>query len=142
MSIGGLLLALLAGAVVLMIVGPVRGLSEKRFGAYAGMMKGLQIQPSGAEVRPWLMRMMGAAILLEVIVPGVLYAVFAEELGRSNPLLGMIFFGGAWVIGALPQFVFEPMLIRVPRRFVIHNIVASLIIYLLIGFTIGLIYPV
>ncbi len=53
-----------------------------------------------------------------------------------------MFWGGAWVIGALPALVFEPMLIHVPRRFVVHNIVWSLLVYLVIGAVVGLIYPV
>jgi len=142
MSIGWLILALAAGAVVLNIVGPLRGISEKKMGVYERMLPGMQVEVTSENLRTWLIRMTIAAVLLEVIVPGVIYAVLAEELQRSGVVLGMLFWGGTWLTGALPVLVFEPMLIHVPRRFVIHNIVWSLLVYLIIGAVVGLIYPV
>jgi len=142
MSIGWLIVALVAGTVVLNVVGPLRGLSEKKMGVYERMLPGMQVEVTPENLRTWLIRMTIAAVLLEVIVPGVIYAILAEELGRSDIFFGMMFWGGAWVIGALPQMVFEPMLIHLPRRYVVHNIVWSLLVYLVIGAVVGLIYPV
>jgi hypothetical protein len=142
MSVGWLVLALVAGSVVLNIVGPLRGMSEKRMGVYKSMLPGMQVEVTSENLRTWLAQMTLAAMLLEVIVPGVIYAVLAEELDRSGVLFGMLFWGGAWLIGSLPPLVFEPMLIHVPRRVVIHNIVWSLLVYLVIGAVVGLIYPV
>lgn len=142
MAIGWLVLALVVGAVVLNVLGPLRGISEKRLGVYNGMLPGLQVEVTSENLRAWLAQMTVSAVLLEVVVPGVIYAALAEELGRSGIQLGMMFWGGAWVIGALPALVFEPMLIHVPRRFVVHNIVWSLLVYLVIGAVVGLIYPV
>ncbi len=142
MAVGWLIVALAAGAVVLNMVGPLRGISEKKMGVYEHMLPGMQVEVTPENLRTWLVRMTIAAVLLEVIVPGVIYAVLAEELERSGVLLGMLFWGGAWVIGALPVLVFEPMLIHVPRRYVVHNIVWSLLVYLIIGAVVGLIYPV
>jgi hypothetical protein len=142
MAIGWLALALAVGSIVLNILGPLRGTSEKRMGVYEGMLPGLQVEVTPENLRTWLAQMTIAAVLFEVIVPGVIYAVLAEELGRSGILFGMMFWGGAWLIGSLPPLVFEPMLIHVPRRFVVHNLVWSLLVYLIIGAVVGLIYPV
>lgn len=142
MAVGWLIVSLVVGAVVLNILGPLRGVSEQKFGAYQGMLPGLKVEVTPENQGAWIVKMSLAAVLLEVIVPGVIYAMFAEQLGRSGTLFGMIFWGAAWLIGALPQHVFEPMLINVPRRFVIHNVVASLLIYLIIGAVVGGIYPV
>jgi uncharacterized membrane protein len=142
MSVGWLVLALVAASVVLNIVGPLRGMSEKKMGVYKSMLPGMQVEVTSKNLRTWLAQMTLTAMLLEVIVPGVIYAVLAEELDRSGVLFGMLFWGGAWLIGSLPPLVFEPMLIHVPRRFVIHNIVWSLLVYLVIGAVVGLIYPV
>lgn len=142
METGWLVLALVIGSVVLNILGPLRGLSEKRLGIYKDMLPGLQVEVTAETMRGWLARMTVAAVVLEVIVPGVIYALLAEELERSGALLGMLFWGGAWLVGSLPPLVFEPMLIHVPRRFVVHNIVWSLLIYLAIGAVVGGIYPV
>ena len=142
MSVGWLILALVTGSVVLNIVGPLRGLSEKKTGAYKNMLPGMQVEVTSENLRTWLVKMSIAAVLLEVIVPGVIYAVLAEELNRSGVLFGMLFWGGAWLVGSLPVLVFEPMLIHVPRRFVVHNVVWSLFTYLVIGAVVGLIYPV
>ncbi|HML21009.1 MAG TPA: hypothetical protein PKD09_05130 [Aggregatilinea sp.] len=142
MAVGWLILALVAGSVVLNIVGPLRGMSEKKMGVYERMLPGMQVEVTPENLRTWLARMTIAAVLLEVIVPGVIYAMLAEELERSGVLFGMLFWGSAWLIGSLPVLVFEPMLIHVPRRFVIHNIAWSLLIYLIIGAVVGLIYPV
>jgi hypothetical protein len=142
MAIGWLVLALVGGSVVLNILGPLRGISEKKMKIYEGMLPGLQVELTSVNLRIWLARMTIAAVLLEVIVPGAIYVVLAEELERSGVLFGMMFWGGAWLVGSLPVLVFEPMLIHVPRRFVIHNIVWSLLIYLIIGAVVGLIYPV
>ncbi len=141
MEIGWLILALALGTIVLNVLGPLRGISEKRFGVYADMLPGLPVEVAPQDLRAWLARMTLAAVLLEVLVPGVIYAVLAEELARSGILLGMAFWGGAWLIGTLPVHAFEPMLIHVPRRFVVHNIVWSLLTYLAIGAVVGLVYP-
>lgn len=142
MAIGWLILAIAAGAVVLNIMGPIRGISEKKMGVYERMLPGMQVEVTSENLRAWLARMTIAAVLLEVIIPGVIYAMLAEELEMSGVLLGMLFWGGAWIIGALPQMIFEPMLIHVPRRYVVHNIVWSLLVYLFIGAVVGRIYPV
>jgi hypothetical protein len=139
MTVGWFILALGAGIVVLNILGPLRGLSEKKFGIYREMLP-VEITPQNQKT--WLLRMMTAAILLEAVIPAVIYVLLAEELDHSGLLVGMAFWGGAWLIGALPTLVFEPMLIRVSRRFTLHNIAWSLLIYLCIGAAVGLIYPV
>ncbi|HEX3051274.1 MAG TPA: hypothetical protein VHP83_11510 [Aggregatilineaceae bacterium] len=138
MALGSLAVALIAGSVVLNVLGFLRGMSEKKMKIYEQMLPGMPV-----EFTPdWLIKMTLAAVLLEVIVPGLIFAPLAEELERSGILVGMMFWGGAWVIGALPSLVFEPMLIHVPRRFVMHNVVWSLFIYLVIGAVVGGIYPV
>jgi len=142
MAIGWLILAIAAGAVALNIMGPIRGISEKKMGVYERMLPGMQVEVTSENLRAWLARMTIAAVLLEVIIPGVIYAMLAEELEMSGVLLGMLFWGGAWIIGALPQMIFEQMLTHVPRRYVVHNIVWSLLVYLFIGAVVGLIYPV
>ena len=142
MAIGWLILSLLVGSIVLNIVGPLRGISEKKMNVYERMLPGMQVKVTSENLRTWLAQMTLAAVLLEVIVPGIIYAVLAEELGRSGILFGMLFWSSAWLIGSLPVLVFEPMLIHVPRRFVIHNIMWSLITYLIIGAVVGLIYPI
>lgn len=142
MAIWWLILSLVVGSIVLNIVGPLRGISEKKMNVYERMLPGMQVEVTSEDLRTWLAQMTLTAVLLEVIVPGVIYAVLAEELGRSGILFGMLFWSSAWLIGSLPVLVFEPMLIHVPRRFVIHNIVWSLITYLIIGAVVGLIYPI
>ena len=93
MSIGWLILALVVGAVVLNILGPLRGVSEKKMGVYERMLPGMQVEVTSENLRAWLIRMTMVAVLLEVIVPGVIYAMLAEELERSGVLLGMLFWG-------------------------------------------------
>ncbi len=142
MAVGRLIISLVVGSIVLNVLGPLRGLSEKRMGAYEGMLPGLRVEITPENQLAWLIKMSLSAILLEVIVPGVIYAIVVQALGRSGVLVGMLFWGAAWLIGALPQHVFEPMLINVPRRFVVHNVMASLLIYLIIGAVVGAIYTV
>ncbi|NDJ79290.1 MAG: hypothetical protein GYB65_23815 [Chloroflexi bacterium] len=142
MAIGWLVLALVAGVVVLNILGPLRGMSEKRMGVYDDMLPGMAVEVTPDNMRAWLVRMTVAAVVLEVLVPGVIYALLAEELGRSGILAGILFWGGAWLVGSVPPMVFEPMQLHVPRRFVLHNMVWSLLIYVIIGAVGGAIYPV
>lgn len=142
MAIGWLVLALAVAAVVLNVLGPLRGVSEKRMRVFDGFPPEMVVEVTPETMRGWLLRMAVAAVLLEVLLPGVLYAIFAEEIGRSGVLVGMLFWGGAWIVGALPQFVFEPMMIRVPPRYVLHNVGWSLAIYAAIGAVVGAIYAV
>ena len=142
MAIGWLIVSLVVASIVLNVLGPLRGISEQKMQVYEHMPPGMQVEVTPDNQRTWLVQMILAGVLFEVIVPGVIYAILAEELGRSGLLFGMAFWGGAWLIGALPALVFEPMLVRVPRRFVLHNIVWSLLIYLIMGGVVGLIYPV
>ena len=142
MALGRLVLALAAGAVALNIVGPLRGVSEKKLRVYEPMLPGMQVEVTPEKLRAWLARMVLAGVLLEVVVPGVIYAALAEALGRSGTLWGVLFWGSAWLMGVFPTLVFEPMLIHVPRRFVLHNVVWSLLTYVIIGAVVGTIYSV
>jgi hypothetical protein len=137
MNIGMLLVSLLVGIIVLNILGFIQGLSEKHFSVYKSIPEKLLVKQGTPS---WLIRMIISAILLEVMIPTVIYSFFVLYLGHSGMVTGILFWGCAWIAGSLPMIVFEPMLIKVTKRFVVHNAVWSFGKYIVIGAIVGWIY--
>jgi hypothetical protein len=138
MNISRLILALLAGTLASLVLWPLQRFAEIWFGAFSGVpIAMIVLQGRGG----WLINMILATLLLEVLLPVLFYAWFAENVFRkSDWKMGMCFGFTVFMLGSLAQHVFLPMLLRVPAGYSLAHGLTHLIDLMAVGFIAGLIY--
>lgn len=133
-----LLIALIVGIVVLNIISPVQEMFDYWLNAYSGLPYEMIVPKS---IGIWMVQMFVFLILFQVAIPMVVY-VFLSEIAvkKSNIFIGVLFGLCCFVVGALPQLMFFPLLINVSVNFVLVRSLWSLINLVLVGGVIGGIY--
>jgi hypothetical protein len=133
-----LIIALIVGIVVLNIISPVQEMFDFWFNAFGGLPYELVVQKS---IGMWMVKMLVFIVVFQVVIPMFVYVILSEiAIKKSNIFIGVIFGLCCFVVGALPQLMFFPLLINVSINFVIVRGIWTLINLVIIGGVIGGIY--
>ena len=133
-----LLIALIVGIVVLNIIGPVQGMLEYWFNAYSGLPESVVVEKN---IGTWMAGMILLSITFEVVLPMLIYVFLVEKYFlKSSLVIGMSFGLVAFLVGAFPQYIMIPLLIKVSITFSFVRSACSLFNLVLIGGIIGGIY--